>query len=582
MTDVAAIVAAAAGSRGIGFKGNLPWRLPGDMKHFKRVTTKPPAPGLTNAVIMGRKTWESIPPKFRPLPGRINVVLSRGGRAGVEGLGDNDDETTTTAGTTMSANDDHAQPVLVAASLDEAMAKLSAHPSVGSAFVIGGGEVYSAAMRSGLVNRVVYTEVTGLGPDAEFDAHFPEMAGGEWERVPHRDVAAAVSTGGSDEENENKNNNNNNNNSANTSNDAHGGQRQQRASKKARVVAEEHADAKSGLRYSFWDYVRRGDSSRGARSAEAGVAAGAEKAKEPIVVPEGPEINPEEMQYLDVCRDIIENGVKRGDRTGTGTLSKFGVQMRYSLRDDTLPLLTTKRTFWRGVAEELLWFVKGSTNANELAAKDIHIWDGNGSREFLDSRGLTEREEGDLGPVYGFQWRHFGAEYTDMHADYTGKGVDQLRDCVEKIINNPEDRRIVMSAWNPKDLGEMALPPCHMFCQFYVDTEKNEVSCQMYQRSADMGLGVPFNIASYALLTHMIAKVTGRKAGDFVHTIGDAHVYLNHVDALKEQLERKPRAFPKLRMKEGKAYDDIDGFEFEDFEVVGYKPHKTIKMKMAV
>mmetsp|Transcript_16808 Transcript_16808/g.30221 ORF Transcript_16808/g.30221 Transcript_16808/m.30221 type:complete len:140 (+) Transcript_16808:1-420(+) len=139
-----------------------------------------------------------------------------------------------------------------------------------------------------------------------------------------------------------------------------------------------------------------------------------------------------------------------------------------------------------------------------------------------------------------------------------------------------------MSAWNPSDLDAMALPPCHMFCQFYVDTDKNELSCQMYQRSADMGLGVPFNIASYALLTHMIAKVTGRKPGDFVHTIGDAHVYLNHVDALKEQLERKPRAFPKLKMKEGKKYDDIDGFEFDNFEVVGYKPHKTIKMKMAV
>ena len=256
--------------------------------------------------------------------------------------------------------------------------------------------------------------------------------------------------------------------------------------------------------------------------------------------------------------------------------------MRYSLRDDTLPLLTTKRTFWRGVAEELLWFVKGSTNANELAEKNIHIWDGNGSREFLDSRGLQHREQGDLGPVYGFQWRHFGAEYKDMHADYTGQGVDQLADCINKIINNPEDRRIVMSAWNPADLELMALPPCHMFCQFYVDTAKNEVSCQMYQRSADMGLGVPFNIASYALLTHMIAKVTGRKAGDFVHTIGDAHVYLNHVDALKEQLERKPRAFPKLKLKDGKEYNDIDGFEFDDFEVVGYKPHKTIKMKMAV
>lgn len=167
-----------------------------------------------------------------------------------------------------------------------------------------------------------------------------------------------------------------------------------------------------------------------------------------------------------------------------------------------------------------------------------------------------------------------------MHADYTGQGVDQLADCIDKIKNNPEDRRIIMSAWNPADLDQMALPPCHMFCQFYVDTERNEVSCHMYQRSADMGLGVPFNIASYALLTHMIAHVTGRKPGDFVHTLGDAHVYLNHIEALKQQLEREPRPFPTIKINPQKR--NIDDFEFCDFEVVGYNPHKPIKMTMAV
>jgi len=555
MTDVAAIVAAASGSRGIGFQGNLPWRLPGDMKHFKQVTSTPPSPGLTNAVIMGRKTWESIPPKFRPLPGRVNVVLSRGGSASVEGLSDD------------GANNDAASatPVFVATSLDEAMTKINSRPDHGTTFIIGGGEIYNSAMKSGLVKRVLYTNVMGLAEDTKYDAFFPEMSDGEWESIPYT-AAVAAPVEGANEENEN----------ANTA----VASEEQRATKKAKVVAEEHVDKKSGLRYEFWDYIKRRNIAETSEDATA-ITATEEKKETTTNIPEGPEINPEEMQYLNICRDIIENGVQRGDRTGTGTLSKFGVQMRYSLRDNTLPLLTTKRTFWRGVAEELLWFISGSTNANELAEKNIHIWDGNGSREFLDSRGLQHREEGDLGPVYGFQWRHFGAEYKDMHADYKGKGVDQLADCIEKIKNNPEDRRIVMSAWNPSDLEDMALPPCHMFCQFYVDTEKNELSCQMYQRSADMGLGVPFNIASYALLTHMIAKVTGRKPGDFVHTIGDAHVYLNHVDAIKEQLERKPRAFPTLKMKEGKEYD-IDGFEFDDFEVVGYKPHKTIKMKMAV
>ena len=579
------------------------------MRHFKEVTCTPPSPGLTNAVIMGRKTWESIPPKFRPLPGRINVVLSRGGAVDVGAGGGG-------ASSSSSSSSDGGPPVLVASSLEEAMSKIGCIPGVGATYVIGGGEVYKNAMESGLVNRVVYTRVRGMPEGVAYDATFPEMPDDEWECAPF--VPASKSDDDDDDD------------------DA-------RVAKRARVGGEEeaetHVDARSGLVYEFLEYVRRRPppavvTPTAAASSSATDALAGEEGRPAVAVAsstvssdeEGPDVNPEEMQYLDVCRDILANGVRRGDRTGTGTLSKFGVQMRYSLRDGTLPLLTTKRTFWRGVAEELLWFVRGSTNANELAEKDVRIWDGNGSREFLDSRGLGHREAGDLGPVYGFQWRHFGAEYTDMHADYAGKGVDQLADCVDKIINNPEDRRIIMSAWNPKDLDLMALPPCHMFCQFYVstppslprlfvsterlssetsrpsyrshkivssimhslaqktqvDTEKDEVSCQMYQRSADMGLGVPFNIASYALLTHMIAKVTGRKPGDFVHTIGDAHIYLNHVDALREQLERSPRAFPKLKFRDGKAYDDIDGFVFEDFEVVGYRPHATIKMKMAV
>jgi len=286
----------------------------------------------------------------------------------------------------------------------------------------------------------------------------------------------------------------------------------------------------------------------------------------------------EEWQYLDLIHSIITSGDEKGDRTGTGTLAKFGCQMRFSLRNDIFPLLTTKRVFWRGVAEELLWFVAGSTNAELLSAKGVRIWDANGSREFLDQRGLSHREVGDLGPVYGFQWRHFGAEYKTMHDDYTGKGVDQLAKCIEQIKNNPTDRRIVLTAWNPADLTVMALPPCHMFCQFYV--ANGELSCQMYQRSCDMGLGVPFNIASYALLTRMIAQVCGLKPGEFIHTLGDAHVYRNHVGPLLEQLNRQPRAFPKLNIS-GDA-TDIDSFRFEHFQIVDYKPWATIKMQMAV
>jgi dihydrofolate reductase / thymidylate synthase len=289
-------------------------------------------------------------------------------------------------------------------------------------------------------------------------------------------------------------------------------------------------------------------------------------------------MNHEEEQYLIAIHDILRNGVVRGDRTGTGTISKFGLTMRFNLRNNSFPLLTTKKVFWRGVAEELLWFIKGSTNANELIEKNIHIWDGNASREYLDSIGLTTREVGDLGPVYGFQWRHFGAEYDDMHADYQGKGIDQLKECIEKIKHNPNDRRIILTAWNPADLSLMALPPCHMFCQFYVSN--GELSCQMYQRSADMGLGVPFNIASYALLTRIMAHVCHLQPGEFIHVIGDAHCYLNHVEALEEQIQRIPKSFPTLKIQTPNT--EIDGFQFSDFVLEDYYPDGAIKMKMAV
>lgn len=307
-------------------------------------------------------------------------------------------------------------------------------------------------------------------------------------------------------------------------------------------------------------------------------------------------------------------------RTGTGTLSLFAPRaLRFSLSRPSsdssshpipvLPLLTTKRVFLRAVIAELLWFVAGSTSSLPLSEAGIKIWDGNGSREYLDSVGLSHREVGDLGPVYGFQWRHFGAEYVDAKTDYTGKGVDQLAEVIEKLKNKPYDRRIILSAWNPADLGKMALPPCHMFAQFYVSFPKDSeptvqangdhaevavhvngngspkprgvLSCQLYQRSCDMGLGVPFNIASYALLTHMLADVCDLTPGTFIHTMGDAHVYLDHVDALKIQLERIPRDFPDLCILDHHG-GSIDGWKAEDFEIKGYKPHASIPMKMSV
>ncbi len=295
-------------------------------------------------------------------------------------------------------------------------------------------------------------------------------------------------------------------------------------------------------------------------------------------------------------------------RTGTGTQSIFAPPpLRFSLFRPSsdpsqpptpiLPLLTTKRVFLRAVIAELLWFISGSTSSIPLSDAGVKIWDGNGSREFLDSVGLSHREVGDLGPVYGFQWRHFGAKYVDAKTDYTGMGVDQLAEVIDKLKNKPYDRRIILSAWNPADLKNMALPPCHMFAQFYVsfpkpksssgvnDTQSSRprgvLSCQLYQRSCDMGLGVPFNIASYALLTHMLAHVCDLTPGTFIQTMGDAHIYLDHVDALKLQLEREPRDFPELIINREPG-GEIEGWKAEDFEVKGYKPHPGISMKMSV
>ncbi|KAI4523994.1 thymidylate synthase [Schizophyllum commune Loenen D] len=298
----------------------------------------------------------------------------------------------------------------------------------------------------------------------------------------------------------------------------------------------------------------------------------------------------DEHQYLELIQRVMETGEVRADRTGTGTIALFAPpNLRFSLADSTLPLITTKRTFLRGIVEELLWFIHGCTDSTVLSRKKVTIWDGNGSKEFLEGRGLGHRREGDLGPVYGFQWRHFGAEYKDADADYTGQGVDQLRECIHKIKHNPTDRRIIMSAWNPKDIPLMALPPCHLLCQFYVhlppagapEGQKPKLSCLMYQRSADLGLGVPFNIASYALLTHMIARVTGTDAHELIIQLGDAHVYRDHVEALKTQLQRDPRAFPKLRWGR-EDIEDIEDFKYEDFVVEGYNPHPSIPMKMSV
>jgi dihydrofolate reductase/thymidylate synthase len=292
--------------------------------------------------------------------------------------------------------------------------------------------------------------------------------------------------------------------------------------------------------------------------------------------------NTDEHKYLGLIGDILKNGSVRDDRTGTGTISTFGNMVKYSLENGRLPLLTTKRTYWKGIVHELLWFISGSTNSKELEANGVNIWKGNSSKEFLETRGLGHLEEGDCGQIYGFQWRHFGAKYTKYDANYDNEGFDQLEFVINEIKNNPNSRRIILNAWNAKDIDKMALPPCHVMAQFYVNNGK--LSCLMTQRSCDIGLGVPFNIASYALLTHMIAYLCDLEAYELIHSMGDTHIYKNHTHALDEQLTRLPYQFPTVSFVgiDYNKIDKIDDFKFENIKLWDYECYKSINMEMAV
>ncbi|KAF4660407.1 hypothetical protein FOL47_007170 [Perkinsus chesapeaki] len=471
-----------------GKEGKLPWKsLPEDMKRFKNITIGKSPQENKNVCIMGRKTWESIPERFRPLKDRINVVIS----------------TTTSTG-------DYPDEVRISRSLQEALERLKEEKdNHGEIFVIGGASLIKEAMNLPEC-RTMYTTRVGIDP-WECDVIIDKINEHVWEPIS---VSKTFSH--------------------------------------------------DGIPYDFVDYRRK----ENGKVCETLLAECRPKSR----------FQHDEYEYLRLIEDIIENGEESDNRTGVGTRTIFSCHMRFSLRDGVFPLLTTKRVFWRGVLEELLWFIKGDTNAKHLSDRGVKIWDLNGTREFLDGRGLSHREEGDLGPVYGFQWRHFGAEYVDMHTDYSD-GVDQLAQVIKQLKENPTDRRIIMSAWNPQALPLMALPPCHVMCHFYVNA-KRELSCAMYQRSADMGLGVPFNIASYSLLTYMLAQVCDLKPGEFCHHLGNTHVYENHIEPLREQLKRTPKPFPLLKINPD--IKCIDDFKASDFELVGYNPWGKIPMQMAV
>jgi dihydrofolate reductase/thymidylate synthase len=482
---------------GIGLRGTLPWKLRGDLAFFKQmtanygITPEGRQNDLRNVVIMGRKTWDSLPPQFRPLKDRINVVIT---------VSKKQSEILAQCKTPPARGDLVVMPDLQT-SLQYVRSELSG--KVPNIFAIGGQHIFEEALAMDSCKNVFLTRI---GREFECDTFVkPEILD------PFKLMNVSKSR------------------------------------------------AENGIPYDFAHFQRKGDDN-GAQHIFAEL-----------------DEEHEEYQYLRMLKNIIKNGHQKEDRTGVGTKSLFGQMMRFDL-STTFPLLTTKDVFWRGVVEELLWFIAGDTNGKHLSEKKVRIWEGNGSRAFLDSIGLKHREEHDLGPIYGFQWRHFGAKYENMHTDYTGKGVDQLAKLVDDLKRNRDSRRMILSAWNPADIPMMALPPCHVLSQYYV--ADGRLHCMLYQRSCDMGLGVPFNIASYALLTCMLAHVTGLTPGELVHVLGDTHVYLNHIGPLQEQIKRQPNCFPLLEIK--RKVQSIDDFKFDDFKLVAYQPQSKIKMEMAV
>lgn len=291
-------------------------------------------------------------------------------------------------------------------------------------------------------------------------------------------------------------------------------------------------------------------------------------------------MNAADEQYLDLAEMVLEHGTVKEDRTGTGTISLFGPQISFDLSKG-FPLLTTKQTAFRIILEEWLWFKNGDTNLKTLLERDVHIWDGDAYRDYLEKGGILPMEEFlemvlhskdgyDLGPIYGYQWREW--------EDNNGNTHDQLAKAIEDVKKNPDSRRIIVSSWNPGMIDYMALPPCHVFFQIYVADGK--ISLKMYQRSADIFLGLPFNIASYATKVYTIAKMTGLEVGQLILTFGDAHIYLNHVEQIKEQMKRTPRPLPQLTVKT--VHESIDDYTFEDYELTGYDPHPRIKGAVSV
>ena len=482
------IVAYCKKNNGIGFNNNIPWHLKSELKYFKEITTKNDTNNKTdNIVIMGRKTWESLPRK--PLPNRTNIILSR-----------NMDEDT------IEKIENNNKNTFVRRNLETYIREINEYiENVDNVnvFMIGGAEIYKEAMEMNLINFRIY--VTEIYKEFECDTFFPNI---------DSNVFGLTHVSEFKEEN--------------------GIYFRHKIYKTLSSISHEE----------LWS-------------------------------------NREEMQYIDTLKEILNEGQENIDRTNVGTRSVFGKQYKYNLRD-TFPALTTKRIFFRGIFEELMLYLTGKTDNNILNEKKIHIWDGNTTRDFLDNRGLNHYPTGDMGETYGFNFRHFGANYVDCKKDYAGEGTDQLANVLHLIKYEPHSRRIIINLWNAATLKNAALPACLCMYQFYVNTHKKELNLQIYIRSSDFFLANNWNACTGALLVHMICNLKDIDLTPGILTVvtGDTHIYNNHNNQVIENLTRTPRPFPKLVINEEK--NCILDYTFEDIKLIDYTPYKNISAPMAV
>ena len=505
----------------IGYQNNLIYPIPHDLSFFSQVTSGvvngTETKTVKNAIVMGHNTWKSLPPMKKPLQNRLNVVLSHDQMSVDRG---EDPDNLVKIGTDFGK-------------ILTGLEQMQSRGELGDIFVIGGSSLYQLALLDSRLDKIYVTHVNGFDVTKDDETRsesvttFPEL---------HDYLKSMQPVWYSDFYRYQL---------------ARGVFKDQFVTYQFRV----YQNKKEDLFSRTLDTMTTQKIFSSVKCAP---------------------VNLEEQQYLDLLKKVVEQGDCRVGRNGN-TRSIFGVRMEFNLENGRIPLLTTKKMAWKTVIKELLWFLSGDTSAKTLQNQKVRIWDGNSSREYLDSIGLTDREVGDLGPVYGFQWRHFGAEYKTCHEDYTGQGVDQIAECLRQIREAPTSRRILFCGWNPRDMSQMALPPCHLLCQFFVDSG-DRLSLQLYQRSGDSFLGIPFNIFSYCVLLLMFCQLTGKKPGRFIHIVGDFHVYENHLEAVNTQLSRTPRYFPKLEIT---SREKLEDYSIDDFELVDYHCYGGIKAPMA-